>query len=282
MVGLPRNIVGARRPSYQEFTCETSLDSACIIAKVLLGVLKPLLERKPSLPFRNYIAKFANPSFVKSVSLKEFGEMLQLLQNIACAYGIDNTFEMNSSFNMACGYQYDLVLPGTKIPKWFNHQTVGSSLSFSADLKFPGLVFCVALNVELKHIVPNRLDMFDCYINVFVNGFEQLLTSHYINLDSSSSFLWFCYMSDSSLEAIISDDWHDVKLQCEISNYDPKLATVSIERCGIYVEYICHPQNSSADKSVNLRCQEGNGTAIRNGVSLGDKMGNAIGKRRET
>ena len=151
---------------------------------------------------------------------------------------------MNSSFNLACGYRYDLVLLRTNIPKWFKHQTVGSSLSFSVDLKFPVLVFYVALNVELKHIVPNRLDMFDCYINVFVNGFELLLMSHYINLDSSSSFLWFCFMSDSSLEGIILDDWNDVKLQCEISNYDPKLATVSIKRCGIYVQHICPPQNA--------------------------------------
>ncbi|KAK4598775.1 hypothetical protein RGQ29_016003, partial [Quercus rubra] len=99
--------------------------------------------------------------------LSQFGDMVGLPQNIACVMGPSNQdslsemdydtskigstsefemdfaseFEMDfaSEFEMGLAskfpkddrYSYELVLPGTTIPKWFNHQSVGSSISFS-------------------------------------------------------------------------------------------------------------------------------------------------------
>ena len=88
--------------------------------------------------------------------------------------------------------------------------------------------------MDLKDIVPNQHDRFNCSIYIFVNVFEECHTSCEFSLNPSPFIRWFYYRRDSSLEGIILDDWNEVKLLCEISNYDPKLAKVSIERCGVH------------------------------------------------
>uniref|UniRef100_A0A2N9GJ65 C-JID domain-containing protein n=1 Tax=Fagus sylvatica TaxID=28930 RepID=A0A2N9GJ65_FAGSY len=180
-------------------------------------------------------------------------------------------------------YRYHLVLPGTKIPKWFNHQSYGNSVSFSVGRKFPIFACCVAVKMEMQVADP------------FEEG--NLIGRHNV------------------------DDWNDVKLLCEISSYDPKIAKVTIERvateklvrcsksqdahcplceiaedsalhlfrfcpsakgvwyCGKwglrvemiqaqsvmeFIEYIIDPPSLA----MVLRDQEGNGRAIRRGISL--------------
>uniref|UniRef100_A0A2N9GBY6 Reverse transcriptase zinc-binding domain-containing protein n=1 Tax=Fagus sylvatica TaxID=28930 RepID=A0A2N9GBY6_FAGSY len=83
--------------------------------------------------------------------LSQFGEFLGLPQNIVCARR--SSYQASASKTKST-VGYDLVLPGTRIPKWFNHQSVGSSISFSVGREFPPLAFCVALKVRFKRSFP--------------------------------------------------------------------------------------------------------------------------------
>ncbi|KAL0005592.1 hypothetical protein SO802_013153 [Lithocarpus litseifolius] len=133
------------------------------------------------------ITKFAKLKFLNFANGKQFGEFIGLQQNSVCARGIrhqdfdsetnfesvsesefdfdeatsetGSAFVMNSTSEMDSTWKlydyYSLALPRSKIPKWwFNHQSVGSSISFLFGPKLPSCAFCVALKVELKDDVP--------------------------------------------------------------------------------------------------------------------------------
>ncbi|KAL4639678.1 hypothetical protein ACB092_03G235600 [Castanea dentata] len=232
------------------------------------------LQKIPSLPpsinFVNARNCYSLDSQSRRSLLRQFGDMVGLSQNIVCERGLSNqdslsetdydTSKMGSASEFEMGsaselkhvhrFPYELVLPGTEIPKWFNHQNVGSSVSFSVDGKFKSsaLVFCVALKVELKANKANILEHFDCSLYAFVNGGKKKLESQQIVLDTpSSSFTWFCFAEvyNSLLKENIQYGQNDVKLLWKTSTFDPKRVEVTIERCGVHVPCKCS-QNSTA------------------------------------
>ncbi|XP_065635308.1 disease resistance-like protein CSA1 [Quercus suber] len=148
---------------------------------------------------------------------------------------------------------YSLTLPGSKIPKWwFNHQSVGSSVSFSVGRKLPPFAFCVALKVELKDDAPYEFRMFTCSVYMCINGFERCLVYKNIIIAPLLSLMWSNYRRDRSLEDIILEDWNEIKIRFECSNYDPEIAKITIERCGVHVSCICPPCNSAANEDANF------------------------------
>ena len=147
---------------------------------------------------------------------------------------------------------YGLAFSGTTIPKWFNHQNHGSSISFSVGQKFPSFALCVALNVKFKcnlHITLDLNPSYQCSIYLLINGFEERLTRCTFRLDSLN-FMWFHYVSDTHnlLKRIILGDRNDVTLRCEISDIHRGTTEITIRLCGVHVACICPPQNSTADK----------------------------------
>ena len=78
------------------------------------------------------------------------------------------------------GERYNIVVLEKKIPKWFNHQSIESSISFWVGPEFPTFVFCIAF-----HLVPlndncanndkcssHRDDIVSwvCFVNICING----------------------------------------------------------------------------------------------------------------
>ncbi|KAF3955244.1 hypothetical protein CMV_019515 [Castanea mollissima] len=162
--------------------------------------------------------------------------------------------EMDSTWKL---YDYySLALPGNTIPKWwFNHQSVGSSVSFSVGRKLPSFAFCVAIKVEPYVPFEFKFDQFTGSIYMYINGFERCLVDAKF-LFNPSSFMWFHYRRDRSLEDIILGDWNDIEILFKCSNYDPKMAKITIERCGVHVSCICPPCNFAANKEAQIRIHE--------------------------
>ncbi|KAL4616366.1 hypothetical protein ACB092_07G194800 [Castanea dentata] len=185
--------------------------------------------------------------------LSQFGDVIGLPQNLACGYS--NMGSSHQEFGSELGFaskwpSYNLALPGTTIPKWFNHQSDAHSILFSVGQNFSSFALCVALNVKLrKRNVPIHREKFACSIYLLINGFEERLARRKFSLDSLN-FMWFHYTSvgHDLLKRIISSDRNDVTLRCKILNYHPKLGKVTIKRWGVHVACICPPRNSSIDE----------------------------------
>ena len=192
--------------------------------------------------------------------------MFGLPQNMVCSRGSlhqDSVSKKCCDTSKMCStaklgddeFQFNLILPGTKIPKWFNHQSVGSSISFSISSESLAFASCVALKIELKDIVASRSERFFCFVYIFFKGYKKKIFSCEFLLDSSS-FMWFHYRSNSSFDGIVLEDCNNVKLLFEVSDYDPKKAKITIERCGAHVACVCPFRNPGVDKMACKRIQE--------------------------
>ncbi|XP_050274906.1 disease resistance protein RML1B-like isoform X5 [Quercus robur] len=195
--------------------------------------------------------------------LSQFAKKVGLPQNIVCPrgsshreYASETDFPHKKGFTFEC--DGEVLIQGSKIPKWFNHQIGGSSISFSVSRKLlPSFAFCVVIQVQSKNRNIRYISGY-CAINIFVDGYKGLYscTNAYVPSSSSNSYLWVFYIRDSSLKGIILNERTDVKLQFEFSNYNPEIAEITIKKCGVHVACTCSPQNSTADKVASIRVHE--------------------------
>ncbi|KAF3943807.1 hypothetical protein CMV_029664 [Castanea mollissima] len=165
---------------------------------------------------------------------------------------------------------YSIVVPGKKIPKWFNHQSIESSISFWIGPKVPTIAVCLAFHlVPLKDSNANNdkygsfhddLIDWNCDVSIFTNGHTRPYTfSRWFNY-LKCDHLWFCGVFHSQLQQyfgnMMQGDRNLVEVSCKISwwkSKNGKFAPV-IARMGVHAECICHPPNSVIidDNSQNV------------------------------
>ena len=81
------------------------------------------------------------------------------------------------------GERYNIIVLEKKIPKWFNHRSIGSSITFWVGPKFPTFAFCIAFHlVPLKDNYANNdkcgslcddIINWVCVVNISINGHMQ-------------------------------------------------------------------------------------------------------------
>ncbi|CAJ2638731.1 unnamed protein product [Trifolium pratense] len=131
-------------------------------------------------------------------------------------------------------YELQVMVPGTRIPEWFDHITKGEYMTFWVRKKFPAIILCFALAIESK-----MKKSFNCEIRFYINGdevyeleipimFTELVTDH----------LWLYDLRTHSsirlndLESyLVDDDWNQIEISCE-KVIAPSNMTISW--CGVH------------------------------------------------
>ena len=227
-----------------------SLDSQ-LSSKLFLQVsLSPSLSKlsRNNLYFHHkYMSRFANLSFVEFANMMQFGEILGLPPNISCL-GVRSDISMDPQLSSRISQEvseYVIILPGHEIPNWFNHQSVGRSISFWMGPKFPTFGLCVAFGME------DDYSDYCYHVDISVNGNRRTFRRG-ILFKNRFDHLWFYCRPPSSLQKQFQDlklgCRNHVELFCEIffPPFAPKKSTPFIKGMGVHVECICShsPQNS--------------------------------------
>ncbi|XP_050284950.1 disease resistance protein RUN1-like [Quercus robur] len=169
---FPKELENDRRPPYFILTscCPLSLESLYITDSNIVTLPKffgrferlhmlfiercnELLEI-PSLPQSIIKVLTSNchslDSQLPSKLFLQFGEILGLPPNISCL-GVRSNISMDPQLSSRISQEvseYVIILPGHEIPNWFNHQSVGRSISFYMGPKFPTFGLCVVFGME--------------------------------------------------------------------------------------------------------------------------------------
>ncbi|KAF3943533.1 hypothetical protein CMV_029920 [Castanea mollissima] len=128
---------------------------------------------------------------------------------------------------------YGLVLPGSEIPKWFNHQSDGNSISFwvGRDCDYHKFVYCVVLGLNQRII---KVSLKFNGINSTYYWFPLGITSF---LDLTCNHVYF-FILPSWLGHLnlLERNRVEVKFECDFYYFG---GDSHILRCGVHAECIC-------------------------------------------
>uniref|UniRef100_A0A7N2MUT3 20 kDa chaperonin, chloroplastic n=1 Tax=Quercus lobata TaxID=97700 RepID=A0A7N2MUT3_QUELO len=127
-------------------------------------------------------------------------------------------------------YEYELILPGSEIPKWFNHQSVGNSISFwvGRDCNYLKFYYCVVLEPKWHDTVHISLKFNGIkFINLIPYRFKRIT-------DMTCNHVWFLKLYESPIDSKDLDqfEWNLVEVEFGA-------AVSHTLRCGVHAECIC-------------------------------------------
>ena len=127
-------------------------------------------------------------------------------------------------------YEYELILPGSEIPKWFNHQSVGNSISFwvGRDCDYLKFCYCVVLEPKWHDTVHVSLKFNGIkFINLIPYRFKRIT-------DMTCNHVWFLKLYESPIDSKDLNQFERNRVEVEFG-----AAVSHILRCGVHAECIC-------------------------------------------
>ena len=138
-----------------------------------------------------------------------------------------------------------VIIPGNKIPKWFNHESVESSISLWVGSKLPTFALCVAFCLADE----DEYD-FVCVVDIFINGHKGTLVKKFF-FEMHCDHQWFHGASHRLLQEevgnLIQGDRNHIELSCKISCWTSETGgqiAPTIARMGVHVKCICSLHDS--------------------------------------
>ncbi|KAL1319056.1 disease resistance protein RPS4B [Arachis hypogaea] len=132
----------------------------------------------------------------------------------------------------ACELQ--VMVPGRRVPEWFDFCAKGEYLTFWARQKFPVLIFCFVIEVEGA-----TEDTLNCEVQFSINGediyemempqcFSKMVTDHVwiYDLRTHPTIQWH------SLDSYLVDDWNQLEISCEKISGS---SNMSVSWCGVHI-----------------------------------------------
>ena len=129
---------------------------------------------------------------------------------------------------------YQLILPGSEIPKWFNHQSVGNYISFCIHRYSPKFFCCVVFKPK-----SNERSYIDLRVSLKLNGIQLRVSSPAeleCPMDMTCNHIRF-FMVFPCLEDLNLFERNLVEI--EFKSYLHNGVFLNILRCGVHVECIC-------------------------------------------
>ena len=156
-----------------------------IIIESGLSLSLSIFKETILLPSLKYIIDFAKLKFIEFSNCKQIIEAMGILPNRVYEGARSDLLMGPQSSNDITS---EITIPRSEIPKWFNHCSVGNSISFWVGRRFPNLfAICIALGTEEEA----QRSEYSCFVRVdaSINGCETL---HFgvIDFKENPNHLW--------------------------------------------------------------------------------------------
>ncbi|XP_065638620.1 disease resistance-like protein DSC1 [Quercus suber] len=179
------------------------------------------------------------PDPLQPNSLYERGGLI--LSN--CQAFIDNLFvEIIKSLwlplsGMLPRYAYDIVIPGSEIPKWFTHQSIGAELSIpeqNDENECMGIAICYVFCCLPHHQVHKEYCRISCWL--IVNGTQVDTTPSFKEIVPLSDHIWLLYLPKSLCECDANVPYQiDIIIESHWESMIPIM--VKVKKCGLRMVY---------------------------------------------
>ena len=128
---------------------------------------------------------------------------------------------------------YQLILLGSEIPKWFNHQSVGNYISFWIHRYSPKLFCCVVFKPE-----SNEMSYIDLQVSLKLNGIQLSVSSpkeiECPKYMTCNHIRFFMVSPDLCIINLFERNLVEIEFECKSFQ-----GVAHILRCGVHVECIC-------------------------------------------
>ncbi|KAL4639452.1 hypothetical protein ACB092_03G219600 [Castanea dentata] len=139
---------------------------------------------------------------------------------------------------------------GTKMPKWFNHQSVDNSIFFFVGRKFPKLVVCIVAQERLH----GKVLCYGSFV-ISINGYKNLATVSTERFYARESNLYLFSPTQRSLQRCLNasnpTDQNLVEVSIRANTF------YYIKRWGVHVECTCTPHEDYPDDYGIMHLFEG-------------------------